>query len=502
MKFNHLNTVIRPRESWEATDLGIAMVRRQWLLIYTSMLIFIIPMGVLGYYLFSSNLIYAGLLVWWFKPIYDRTTLYIISQSLFGRAPTVRQTLAHSLIALFKKFPELLTRLFSLRRSFKMPVTDLEGLTGGARSARLKLLVEGAKGNGLSITIVLPLLEVMIAISLLVLVIFLHPELDLFNESESPASTLTIFYHEQYWLLVIFYVLYIVSIVIVEPLYVACGFAQYINRRTYLEAWDIEIAFNRLAQRQRQPRSGKGKGFLSVVLLMCIVSLMAISSDPSYANTDVQQRHKLILSESKIKINKVMERREFLTTIEVKYWEEDSQRSLKSLPLTSDSNSYFNFHLSGMIEVLLWMCFVGGIIAAVFFARKYIYLHKYSSKSKPSSEKGNVLFRLDLRPESLPTDIVSAARKLWFSTCQSEAISLLYRAALVNFISKDKLELLASATERDCLKIIEQHSSSQRSQFFKAIVLSWQNIAYANQALDDKSFNDLCQQWPLLEVKS
>ena len=42
----------------------------------------------------------------------------------------------------------------------------------------------------------------------------------------------------------------------IEPLYVACGFALYLNRRTQLEAWDIDLAFRRL----RSAAAGAGQG--------------------------------------------------------------------------------------------------------------------------------------------------------------------------------------------------------------------------------------------------
>ena len=38
---------------------------------------------------------------------------------------------------------------------------------------------------------------------------------------------------------------YSASVVIVEPFYVAAGFAIYLNRRAALEAWDIEQEFRR-----------------------------------------------------------------------------------------------------------------------------------------------------------------------------------------------------------------------------------------------------------------
>jgi hypothetical protein len=34
-------------------------------------------------------------------------------------------------------------------------------------------------------------------------------------------------------------------VVVLEPFYVAAGFAMYLNRRVQLEAWDIEQEFRR-----------------------------------------------------------------------------------------------------------------------------------------------------------------------------------------------------------------------------------------------------------------
>ena len=44
-------------------------------------------------------------------------------------------------------------------------------------------------------------------------------------------------------------VFYIVVTLIIEPFYIAANFALYINRRTQLEAWDIELSFRKMAIR-------------------------------------------------------------------------------------------------------------------------------------------------------------------------------------------------------------------------------------------------------------
>ena len=54
---------------------------------------------------------------------------------------------------------------------------------------------------------------------------------------------------EWLWLEHLSNLLYALVLVVWEPIYVACGFSLYLNRRTHLEAWDIELAFRRLRQR-------------------------------------------------------------------------------------------------------------------------------------------------------------------------------------------------------------------------------------------------------------
>ncbi len=47
---------------------------------------------------------------------------------------------------------------------------------------------------------------------------------------------------------------YLVALSLIEPLYLASGFTLYLNRRTELEGWDIEIVFRQLAARHASER--------------------------------------------------------------------------------------------------------------------------------------------------------------------------------------------------------------------------------------------------------
>ena len=42
---------------------------------------------------------------------------------------------------------------------------------------------------------------------------------------------------------------YAAAVLVLEPFYVAAGFGLYLNRRTLLEGWDIEVALRRIAER-------------------------------------------------------------------------------------------------------------------------------------------------------------------------------------------------------------------------------------------------------------
>ena len=48
-----------------------------------------------------------------------------------------------------------------------------------------------------------------------------------------------------------FATIYFTVITIVEPCYVAAGFALYLNRRTALEGWDLEVALRRIGERMQ-----------------------------------------------------------------------------------------------------------------------------------------------------------------------------------------------------------------------------------------------------------
>jgi hypothetical protein len=102
---------------------------------------------------------------------------------------------------------------------------------------------------------------------------------------------------------------------------------------------------------------------------------------------------------------------------------------------------------------------------------------------------------LDLRPESLPDDVVAAARALWRDARCRDAMSLLYRGALAHLVNRHALRVPESATEGECVDRVRAHHEGPLVDDFAALTGSWQRVAYAHEAPPDERFAELCACW-------
>lgn len=247
MRLSDVTVTIRPRTTWEAMDLGVLMAQQHRRLMMTSWAIVTLPVYALLSLLLWDSPSLVVFLFWWLKPAFDRLPLYIVSKALFGETPTLKQAL-RQWPALLK--PQLLASLtwrrLSLSRSFLMPVVQLEGLAE-AREQRLRVLLQRNGGAAQWLTIIGVHLETALWFGLMALFYLFVPQQ---VELEWDWQTLVaVAEHDWLWLEHLLNFLYPLLLIVWEPIYVACGFSLYLNRRTILEAWDIELVFRRLRQR-------------------------------------------------------------------------------------------------------------------------------------------------------------------------------------------------------------------------------------------------------------
>ena len=116
---------LRPRSSWEAIDLGLAMLQRWWRSVYLphAMVIAVVaaPAAALGAWLGKPWI--ALLVLWWLKPLYDRVALHVLSHAVFGELPGIRSVIRAARRWLGSGLlPYLLFRWWpDLARSFALP---------------------------------------------------------------------------------------------------------------------------------------------------------------------------------------------------------------------------------------------------------------------------------------------------------------------------------------------------------------------------------------------
>ena len=502
MRLSDASVVIRPRTAWEAMDLGVLMAREHRLLLMSSWALVTLPVFAVLTALLWKYPSTAIFLFWWLKPAFDRLPLYILSKALFGETPSIKQAV--------RQWPRLLKgqllasltwRRLSLSRSFVMPVSQLEGLDGPARQKRLGVLQQRNAGAARWLTTIGVHLEIGLWFGCMTLFYLFIPqnlELDWDWQRLILATS-----SEGLWLEHLSNAFYAVILVFWEPIYVACGFSLYLNRRTVLEAWDLELVFRRLRQRL--------SNVVPLLLLMMGLSLLPFSP-PAMAESSPSQKP-LATQDASQSIKSLMEKPPFKnpeTVTRYRFGEDKPPVKNKAhrdgkLPdwlkaLLDNLNSNTFKHIAQGLEVLLWGLIVGALITLVWRYREW--LRTFVSRRrlrKPQDVKvaPAQLFGLELGLETLPDDIASAAEHLW-PTQPREALGLLYRGLLSRLLHDFNMPLKSADTEGQILERVNQLQQPQLLAFSDDLTRHWQNLAYGHRLPPPSVQQQLCSDWRTL----
>jgi hypothetical protein len=102
---------------------------------------------------------------------------------------------------------------------------------------------------------------------------------------------------------------------------------------------------------------------------------------------------------------------------------------------------------------------------------------------------------LDVRPDSLPADLVSAAKRHLEAGEYAAALSLLYRGALVSLIHRAYVDFRPGDTEGNCLERIRGRIDAAGERYFAELLRAWKLAAYAHAAPPVPQLADLCDRW-------
>ncbi|HET7844587.1 MAG TPA: DUF4129 domain-containing protein [Xanthomonadales bacterium] len=546
MRVENLDIALRPRTAWEAVDLGVALTRRHARTIWLSWFAFTLAAFALANalcWLAFGEPWPAAILMWWAKPLFDRIPVYVLSRAVFGAAPNVRETLRAQLgWGLRAMVPWLLYRRFlSLNRAMLLPVDLLEGPRREARSARVRVLASGEGGQGIMLTIIALHIEGMLVFSIVMLVLMFAP-VDFMADSVKAAFR-TLFEAPPAWAQCVMNLVGWLATSVVEPFYVGAGFGLYLNRRTHLEAWDIELAFRRLATRLAAPA-------LAVLLAFAAwphavharadapaapAEAVAEEVDDADADAADDAEEGDDDGEAPAIADHVAGRAEAASTTDPEGTHTVETLLGSELAEGGDAFSesvaraYESPDLNRKKKETVWVerdpsrrkdpddagstSFVGGAIAAVaaavaesalwiLLAVLAFLLFKLRHVWMPWLRSAAALVRGSASPvttsalegpaaPALPDDVPTAVRALWARGETRAALALLYRAAVESLVAARGDPLPPGATESECLRAAHALPGWSFADGFARIVACWRAAAYAKRMPDDAQLDAL-----------
>ncbi|WGZ92454.1 MAG: hypothetical protein QJT81_11240 [Candidatus Thiothrix putei] len=496
MKLDNLTANIRLRSPWEAVDLGFALVRHHTRWIFPAWILLLGSFALIAWVVTPDAYKgYIPIALWWFKPLYDRVLLHILSHQMFNQHLSTAAVFSAlpDLIRHTGLFSALTWRRFSLSRGFNLSIWQLEQLRGKARAERQALLHLQGHSQAIWLTIACLHLEYVVTASLYVLIIILDPTDGSWDYMLS-AFTETLDTETQYWGNLLYLLLYTLTILVIEPLYVAASFSLYLNRRTQLEAWDIELAFRHLGKRLGQLARQPLTLLLASLLLAGLPTLLPVTS---WANTTVSEylaSERLPPAEAATQISTVMQREELAGMRTQMQWIARNPEQEKSEDPAALAKS-LQLLFANITKLLLWVAVIVLLVMALVYRQRILALLKPTKRKLPTSPPPNILFGMDIRPESLPDDIAAASKRLWEAGQHRDALSLLYRGALMRLTRHDHLGVKESHTEGDILNLAQSHLSNARLIWLRAATHAWQEIAYAHRTPNTAALELLWQGW-------
>lgn len=530
MDIQRLQLDLRPRPNAQALDLGFALLRAQAGQVYLAWLAVWLP--VLGLcallaYNFGGGSAWTAL-AWWLRPLLERAPLYVLSRGVFGERVTWQQALRAWPSQLGGGWFRVLTwwRLFMPGRGVYQPIWVLEGARGKVAAERRRVI--GDSNTGASATwfgVACAHLEMVVQLGTLALLGFFLQEENLLNpfayvlgEAANTGAAL--------WAPA---VAFGVASAMVAPIYTACCFTLYLNRRATLEAWDIELTLRQIQPLARHANTtGAGAsafGLLATAALAAALSLgwaePALAAAPAEhtpatsakTHTECERPSYLVTQEKADQAargtDKTAEQAKLRSEIQTLYAQEDlrgykcqrvrwfkqsdSKKKAESTKEKSDSKRGLN--ADTVAAVLRYVL----IAAAVLLVGWLLLRHRHNLfawRGKAAPRAATEVAGLDIRPQSLPDDVSAAVWRTWQQGQQREALSLLYRATLSRLVNQDGLVLTQGATEGDCWRRAQlANLRPEKTELVGQVTQLWLNAAYGDRWPMDTTVQSACAQW-------
>ena len=154
-----------------------------------------------------------------------------------------------------------------------------------------------------------------------------------------------------------------------------------------------------------------------------------------------------------------------------------------------------------IFEIIGYVIFWAAVAFAVWKLVEFIIRNRHSLKLRPrtdatSTPAARSVMGLDLTPDSLPDDVVRAAREKWEEGDFHGALSLLYRGSLSWLLIHAALPVRDSDTEGDCLRHTQKLPDTPPRGYFEKLTVQWIAAAYGDRAPANEIMRALFNDWP------
>jgi hypothetical protein len=262
------------------------------------------------------------------------------------------------------------------------------------------------------------------------------------------------------------------------------GFGIYVNNRTWLEGWDVELAFKRLGI-----RLGK------IAVAVSFVFLVFSGASPARA-----QAADGIRTEAEV-IEEVKADPDFqVHSITYKVPKPTKAKTSSTSSSTSrPSRSGPSWSAAGVPEMFT-IAAVGTLLCLLGFLL-WRFRHMFTVKggntgNAKAAPQARVVMGMEVTAESLPKNIPDSAWELWQQGHRQEAMGLLYRGTISKVIDVGQADIQESDTEGDCLKRVETAGPKAHPGYFKSLTGTWIRLAYAGMEPPEVEVRALCSDWP------
>jgi Domain of unknown function (DUF4129) len=534
MLLDQLTIALRPRSPWEATDLGAALVRRHARTIWIAWIVVTLPaalaFNVLG--LLLGQVWLGWLLLWWIKPAFDRIPLYVLSRAVFGAAPDWRETVRAQWRWGWRGiWPWLVWRRLHPGRSMLLSVDLLEGLTGTSRSARCRVLSRAQGSNNVMLTLIAVHLEAVLSISIVLLGLMFVPVEFLSDSAQAMWETLL--ENPPLWAQAVLNGVAWIAMSAIEPFFVGAGFGLYLNRRTQLEAWDIELSFRRLAERLAPTAAViaiVGVLVFGALPSSCVAAPLADAPGIAATQTDddaakplatqlaaqagaptggdkfvkppIEQNLRRIFADQYQRGGKA-----FAGSVAKAYADPDLspkttisqwQRRHPEPDAPNDNKPPAWARGLGAIASLiaesgLWV--LAAILLFLLIRYYHVWMPWLADRAPRARAPEAIVEHAIALPESLPDDPTAAVRALWQQGRPRAALALFYRCAVQRLAQSLGAPLAPGSTEAECLRQSRRLSDEALRTLFARIVRCWQAAAYADRLPRTDEVDALLDAW-------